>query len=147
MLDLTAKNFDARSLYYARQKSDKDLIFWVMRKNIHDKNPTEKHDSPVTSFDRVYEVSIIGNFITCNCGYVHQYMCPCRHVLAVLSNEDCLVPPLFHYRWWKQYTYFYHRHFEDATTINDLNDKLKNWMSFIKKICFSQQWRIQRILY
>ena len=74
--------------------------------------------------------------ITCTCGYVHQYMCPCRHVLAVLSNEDCLVPPLFHYRWWKQFTYFYHRHFEDATTINDLNDKLKNWISFIKTNAF-----------
>ena len=136
MLDLTAKNFDARSLYYVRQKLDEHLSFWVMRKQIHDKDPHGTPNSPVTSFDRVYEVSIIGNFITCTCGYVHQYMCPCRHVLAVLSNEDCLVPPLFHYRWWKQFTYFYHRHFEDATTINDLNDKLKNWISFIKTNAF-----------
>ena len=133
MVDIAAKNFDARLLYYARKISSCE--FWVMRKAIHDNEGGSSNDSPVTKFDNVHVVSIDGQFISCSCGYVNQYMSPCRHVMAVLKKEENLIYTSFHYRWWKQYDYFYLKHFTENSQMNDpailnLIKKLKDWISF-----------------
>ena len=133
MLDIAAKNFDARLLYYARKISSCE--FWVTRKSIHDHHDTENQKSPVTKFDKVHVVSINGQFISCSCGYVNQYLSPCRHVMAVLREEQNLTYTLYHYRWWKQYDYFYLKNFTENSIMQDpaivaLEKKLNKWISF-----------------
>ena len=133
MVDIAAKNFDSRLLYYVRKISS--FEYWVMRKTIHDDTEGSCNASPVTKFDKVHVVSIDGQFISCSCGYVNQYMCPCRHVMAVLKEEHNINYTLFHYRWWKQYDYFYLKNFTensimDDPTIVSLCKKLKAWITF-----------------
>ena len=133
MLDIAAKNFDARLLYYARKISSCE--FWVTRKSIHDHHDEENQIIPVTQFDKVHVVSINGQFISCSCGYVNQYLSPCRHVMAVLREEQNLTYTLYHYRWWKQYDYFYLKNFTENSIMQDpaivaLEKKLNKWISF-----------------
>lgn len=138
-LDICAKNFDHRLLYYVRQKED--CQFWVMEKSIHEKNANPKSKFPVTTFDRVHLVSINGQFITCSCGYVNQYLQPCEHVMAVLSEKENVMFTLFHYRWWKQFNYFSLRDFEEGSIMNNENvalitDKFRPVVKFVRENAF-----------
>ena len=139
MLEIAAKNFDGGNGYYVRKRAQSE--FWCMRRNIHDdqgEGSKLSDKSPVSYFDRVYEIKIHQtNFLTCSCGYVHQYMAPCKHVMAVLTAEKNIRPTLFHYRYWKAFHYYYLRDFGDSTimsddSIVDLKDKLDDWKSFIQ---------------
>jgi hypothetical protein len=86
MLDIAAKHFDGGNGYYVRQVHQSK--FWCLRRNIHDDQYEDNlsvEKSPVAYFDRGYEIILHeSNFLTCSCGYVHQYMAPCKHVMAVL---------------------------------------------------------------
>ena len=133
MLDIAAKNFDGRLSYHVRKVLSTE--FWVMRKDIHEEPERTGEVSPVTKFDKVHVVTIVDQFISCSCGYVNQYMCPCHHVLAVLKDEENLSYTLYHYRWWKQYDYFYLRRCTENTLKDDpaivaMNKKMKAWISF-----------------
>ena len=117
MVDIAAKNFDARLSYYVRKVSETN--FWVMRKDIHDEPERTDEVSPVAKFDKVHVVTVVDQFISCSCGYVNQYMCPCHHVLAVLNKEEYFTYTLYHYRWWKQYDYFYLRRSTENSMMDD----------------------------
>ena len=99
-------------------------------------------ESPVAYFDRVYEINFDeNNFFTCSCGYVHQYMAPYKHVMAVLSEEENIRPTLFHYRYWKAFHYFYLKDFGECSIMSDasiiaVKDKLKDWKSFVEVNAF-----------
>ena len=93
--------------------------FWGMRKDIHDEPERTDEVSPVAKFDKVHVVTVVDQFISCSCGYVNQYMCPCHHVLAVLNKEEYFTYTLYHYRWWKQYDYFYLRRSTENSMMDD----------------------------
>ena len=143
MLDIAAKNFDGGKRYYVRQVHQSK--FWCLRKNIHDdqfKDSLSKEESPVAYFDRVYEINFHdNNFLTCSCGYVHQYMAPCKHVMAVLSEDENIRATLFHYRYWKAFHYYYLKDFGECSIMSDdsiveVKDKLKEWKSFVEVNAF-----------
>ena len=139
-LDNGAKKFDHRLLYYVRQKED--LQYWVMKKGIHDNKGSPKAKFPVTKFDRVHLVTINGQFITCTCGYVNQYLSPCEHVMAVLSEKENVKFTLFHYRWWKQFYYFSLRDFNEGSIMHNENiasitDKFRPVVKFVRENAFN----------
>ena len=149
MLDIAAKNFDARLLYYARKISSCE--FWVTRKSIHDHHDEENQIIPVTKFDKVHVVSINGQFISCSCGYVNQYLSPCRHVMAVLKEEQNLTYTLYHYTWWKQYDYFYLKIFTENSIMKDpaivaLDKKLKNGFHSLYQMVFMKMANIKVVI-
>ena len=112
MEGLAAKNFDLRKIYGVCYIGDRE--WWVMRLQImtnlnsNEKSSSETQNAHQYQFDRVYTVNAdVEDFITCSCGYVHNYMAPCRHVMAVLGDVKYIVPSLFHIRWWKQFNYYF----------------------------------------
>ena len=143
MLDIAAKNYDGGIGYYVRQVNKSK--FWCLRRNIHDDQYEDNlsiDKSPVAYFDRVYEIILHeSKFLTCSCGYVHQYMAPCMHVMAVLSDEENIRPTLFHYRYWKAFHYFYLKDFGESSIMSDnsivaVKEKLKEWKSFVEVNAF-----------
>ena len=136
MVDIVAKNFDARDNYHVRRKSDE--LFWVISKSSLEK---PERLSCIPSFIHLHEVTIDGSFITCSCGYVNQYLSPCRHVMAVIKDKQNLSHELVHYRWWKQFEYYYRRDFANdeilsRPEIKAMRDKMEQWVSFIDDNAF-----------
>lgn len=139
MVDIAVKNYDRRTRYHVRRKND--TSFWVIRRSILHEQKDNAYDSPIPKFDHLYQVTYEHNFMTCTCGYVHQYLAPCVHVLAVLDDRKYFTHDLFHYRWWKHYEYFFDRDFPENEILNrneikSINDKISKWVHYIDKHAF-----------
>ena len=125
MEGVTVKNFDQRLHYVVCYNGNN--VWWVMNKRIIDnvgndgKCPSEQGHS---KFDRVYVVTADHDgFLVCSCGYIYQYMAPCRHFMAVIDDEKFLLPSLFHIRWWKQYNYYFASDV-GSLKVNKMHDRL-----------------------
>jgi len=112
MEGLAIKNFDLRGKYYTCYAAYRTW-YVISKRTIDDylsevKSPNVGLKNDHTKFDRVHIVSVdIEGFMNCTCGYVHEFLAPCRHLMAVLDNIEYLVPSLFHIRWWKHFNYFF----------------------------------------
>ncbi|GFH57716.1 hypothetical protein CTEN210_14192 [Chaetoceros tenuissimus] len=80
--------------------------------------------SKYTRFEHVRVVHISAdNRIHCDCGFVHEYMAPCIHIMAVIDDETYLRPELYHIRWWKVFNYYFDRDYAPAM----LQENLDKW--------------------
>ena len=78
-----------------------------------------------TKFDRVHTVKLDKDqFMICSCGYMKQYLAPCRHFMAVLDDRKYLTPDLFHIRWWKHFNYYFASG-ENSSIASTTSEKLK----------------------
>ena len=87
------------------RESDKWKVYISNSVTNHDVHP---------KFDRVRVVELVTlcsgeRMISCNCGYVHTFCLPCRHILAVTRKFHV---SMCHPRWQKQ---FFQKMFRDHT--------------------------------
>jgi hypothetical protein len=83
--------------------------------------------SNYTRFEHVRVVHINEhNRIHCDCGFVHGYMAPCIHIMAVIDDEAYLKPELYHIRWWKVFNYYYDRDYAPAQLQENLEKVFQN---------------------
>lgn len=102
--------FDRRKEYVAFHL-DK-TSFAVVHNNVflsqEDDIINQNYCLPITKFDRVRTVKLNEKgFMTCSCGFVHQYLMPCVHIACVIDDVKYFTPSLFHLRWWKTFNLFY----------------------------------------
>ena len=109
------KNFDIRKIYHKSYIGNN--CWYVLHKGVLNKILSTDNEEDIhfpmkkdgeAKYNRVRVVSIDNDgFITCSCGYVQRYLCPCRHVCCVLDREEFIRAELFHIRWWKHYNYYF----------------------------------------
>jgi len=124
--------FDLRGKYYFCYVGYRTWYF-TSKRTIDDylsevRSPTVGLKNVHTQFDRVHIVTVdIEGFMNCTCGYVHQYLAPCRHLMAVLDNIEYLVPSLFHIRWWKHFNYYVDRNRVEYNIIVYSSSAMSRW--------------------
>ena len=110
MEEITVKIFDQRLQYDVCYK--RNFTWYVMNKSImefhNDESVHNANHYDICQFVCVYAVHAVPEgFMLCTCGYIHEYMVPCVHLMAVLSDSKFLISSMFHISWWKHYNYFF----------------------------------------
>jgi len=126
MESVTIKNFDNRLNYDVAYEGN--FRWYVMNKSV-----MELHNQSIMppvqgycKFVRVYTVHANPDgYMLCNCGYVHEYMVPCVHIMAVIKDKQYLSPSMFHIRWWKHFNYYFCTD-EGLYENNDLHKQLQS---------------------
>ena len=129
MESIVVKNFDGRLNYDVCYNGN--FTWYVMNKAImeyHNNSQSSQHNNhKYCRFVRVYQINADADgFMLCSCGYIHEYMVPCVHLMAVLNDSKFIVPSLFHVRWWKHFNYYFGKDIgtEDNTEMHSKLQKL-----------------------
>jgi len=139
---LTVKRMDNCEHYIVVHSPDNDNKKWyvynkAMFVSLMNGTSAEHTNPHVPGYHRIRRVSVDAQgFMSCSCAYTFNYMAPCVHLLAVLGEQDRVVPSLFHIRWWEVFNYYFLTDF-GKQTLPEVHDAMERALSDTSNNCFS----------